>query len=124
MNAGQQLYPILSPLVDGRVYQLIRREGADATTPYIVYTPVSADPTTSQDGFTGYEWVRTQIDIYHDDYDELDSLADAVIDAINTHIRPSELSGRQHLYDADSELYRQSIDYEFFTKANKPNPQP
>lgn len=124
MNAGQQLYPILSPLVDGRVYQLIRREGADATTPYIVYTPVSADPTTSQDGFTGYEWVRAQIDIYHDDYDELDSLADAVIDAINTNIRPSELSGRQHLYDADSELYRQSIDYEFFTKANKPNPQP
>lgn len=120
MNAGQQLYPILSPLVYGRVYQLIRREGADAKTPYIVYTPVSANPTTSQDGFTGYEWVRVQIDIYHDDYDELDSLADAVIDAINTNIRPSELSGRQHLYDADSDLFRQSIDYEFFTKASKP----
>ena len=79
MNAGQQLYPILKDLVDGRVYQLVRREGADTDTPYIVYTPISTVPENVLDGYLGYESSRIQIDIYHDDYDELDTVADNVI---------------------------------------------
>lgn len=122
MNAGQQLYPILKDLVGGRVYQVVRREGADSTTPYIVYTPVTANPETSLDGYTGYDWSRVQIDIYHDDYDELDSIANQTIIAITTQIRPSEMGNRQHLYDNDSDLFRQSFDVEFFTEIPTPKP--
>lgn len=116
MNAGQQLYPILKELVAGRVYQLVRREGADMTLPYIVYSPISSVPENDLDGYTGHESARIQIDIYHDDYDELDVLTDNVIATINNNIQPSEYQGRRHLYESEDDLFRQSIDYEFWTK--------
>lgn len=116
MNAGQQLYPILKELVDGRVYQLVRRQGADTTLPYIVYTPISTLPVNCLDGYTGHESARMQIDIYHDDYDELDKLADKVIATINETIKPSEYQGRRQLYESESDLFRQSIDFEFWIK--------
>lgn len=114
MNAGQQLYPILSPLVDGRMFPMRRWEGADSANPYIIYSKVSSIPDSTMDGFSGHEYVRVQIDIYHEDYDELDALAIQVIDAINTGIPLSEFLNRQHLID-DSGLYRQSMDWQLWT---------
>lgn len=123
-NAGQQLYPILSQIFGKtRVFQLVRRETAtDKGLPYVVYTPVTTDPETSQDGYTGYDWSRVQIDIYHDSYDKLDSVAIQAIIAITGKIRPCEIGSRQHLYDNDSGLFRQTFDVEFFTEI--PTPQP
>lgn len=127
MNAGQQLYPILKGLVDGEVHQVMRLPKTDATgkplppkLPYIVYTPVTTTPETSQYGYTGYDWSRVQIDVYHSSYDKCDALSNQVIIAINKNIRPSELGSRQHLYDNDSKLWRQSFDYEFFTEIPTP----
>lgn len=116
MNAGQRLFPILKELVDGRVYQLVRRENAKPILPYIVYQPISSVPENYIGGYTGHESVRIQIDIYHNNYDKLDSLADNVIAMIDRHIKPSEYQGRRQLYESDSDLFRQSIDYEFWTK--------
>lgn len=116
MNAGQQLFPILSPFVGGRVFQLIRRETAtDKRVPYIVYTPIFSTPETAINGYTGHDWTRVQIDIYGNDYDALDALTNQVITAIDSNIKPSYLTSRQQLYDADGDLFRQSIDYEFPT---------
>ena len=91
-----------------------RWEGADSANPYIIYSKVSSIPDTTMDGFSGHEYARVQIDIYHDDYDELDILANTVIDTIQTNINPSEFLTRQHLID-DSGLYRQSIDWQLWT---------
>ncbi|MCK6052505.1 DUF3168 domain-containing protein [Moraxella osloensis] len=115
MNLGQQLYPILSPLVGGRVFPMQRWEGADSANPYIIYSKVSSIPDNTMDGFSGHEYVRVQIDIYHEDYDELDALAIQVIDAISTGIPLSEFLNRQELPDDDTGLYRQSMDWQLWT---------
>lgn len=115
MNAGQQLYPILSPLVDGRVFPMQRWEGADSNQPYIIYTPIDTIPDSTMDGFSGHEYARVQIDIYHHHYDQLDVLANQVIAAIQNQIPRAEFLNRQHLIDNDSQLYRQSMDWQLWT---------
>ena len=129
MNAGQQLNPILKDLVSGEVYQVVRLPKTDVTgkiiapqVPYIVYIPITTTPETSQYGYTGHDWSRVQIDIYHSSYDKCDDLANQVIIAINNHIQPSEMGNRQHLYDNDTKLWRQSFDVEFFTEIPTPTP--
>lgn len=114
MNVGQQLYPILNPLVLGRVFPLQRWNGASKSTPYIIYTPIDSIPDNTMDGFSGHEYARVQIDIYHDNYDQLDVLANKVIDEISKKIPQAEFLNRQHLID-DSGLYRQSMDWQLWT---------
>ena len=134
MIAGVQLFNVLSPLVgdtylektqyldralyidDGnkKIYPIIARENDDATVPYIIYQTVSSQPEVTNDGITGYEWVRMQIDVYHTDAYKATILANKVINAINEQIKPSIYDGQQQLYDHASGLYRQSIDYSFF----------
>ena len=114
MNVGQQLYPILNPLVSGRVFPLQRWNGASKSTPYIIYTPIDSIPDNTMDGFSGHEYARVQIDIYHDNYDKLDILANQVIDEISKKIPQAEFLNRQHLID-DSGLYRQSMDWQLWT---------
>ena len=91
-----------------------RWEGANSANPYIIYTPIDTIPDSTMDGFSGHEYARVQIDIYHEDYDALDTLANQVIETIQTNIRPSEFLNRQHLID-DSGLYRQSMDWQLWT---------
>lgn len=113
MIAGVQLYNVLAPLVGDRIYPLIIREHDDSTTPYIIYQVINTDPDITKDGTTGSEWVHVQIDVYHDDPYQCTLLANQVIKAINDQIQPSIYGGQQQLYDTASDLYRQSIDYEF-----------
>ncbi len=113
MNAGTQIFKIMGDLVGGRVFPLIRPETAADDTPYIIYTPISSQPINSLDGFLGHEYTQVQIDVYHTDYDELDSLVNQVIDKFR-ELNSSEFLGRQQLYD-DSGLYRQILEVQFFT---------
>ena len=131
MNAGQQLYPILKTIVGEQVYQVIKRTRTNAdgqplpdAVPYVVYAPISTVPETSQQGYAGFDWTRVQIDVYHNNYDALDAVVNEIITAIDKNIRPSELGTRQHLYDAETELFRQSFDYEFFTDLVRYPPPP
>ena len=97
-----------------RVYPLIIKETDDNTAPYIIYQVISSQPEITNDGITGHEWVRMQIDVYHTDAYQATLLANKVINNINDNIKPSIYDGQQQLYDHASGLYRQSIDYEFF----------
>ena len=117
-NAGQRLSPLLNPLFDNRVYPTKRMEGQDSDVPYAIYTQTTGNPETSQDGYTGYDWVRVQIDIYAEYENEADSLENEVKNLIATQIRPSEIGTTQHLTDDD--LYRRSFDVEFFTEIPTP----
>ena len=133
MIAGVQLYNILSAQLGTnqtdqtqytnsndftytklpRVYPIIIKETDDNTPPYILYQTISSQPEITNDGITGHEWVRMQIDVYHEDAYQATLLANKVINAINDQIQHSIYGGQQQMYDAASDLYRQSIDYEF-----------
>jgi len=113
MIAGVQLVQTLGPLVGNRIYPIIIREGNNATVPYIIYQVISSQAEVTNDGITGHEWVRVQIDVYHEDIYQCTLLANNVINTINEQIKHSIYNGQQQMYDSPSDLYRQSIDYEF-----------
>lgn len=113
MIAGVQLVQTLGSLVNARIYPMIIREHDDHTAPYIIYQIISSQPDITNDGITGHEWIRAQIDVYHDDAYACTMLANQVISSINNQIKNSIYGGQQQLYDTASDLYRQSIDYEF-----------
>lgn len=114
MKAGDRLYPLLGPLVGDRIYPMIAPESADQTRPYIIWQIISAYAETTPDGVTGHEWVRVQIDVYHDDYDDCTDLAHKVIGFISDNINPSQYNNSQQSYETESKLFRQSLDVEFW----------
>lgn len=111
MNASEKIYSLLSGLVDGRVYPLFVPESAPTADSYIVYQIINTTPDNTLDGVTGHEWVRVQIDVYHDDYDEMLSLSARAIGRLDG-ISPSNYLGVQHQFDAGQ--YRAIIEYEFW----------
>lgn len=111
MQAAEKIYTLLSDLVDGRVYPLIVPETADTADSYIVYQIIHTEPDNTLDGVIGHEWVRAQIDIYHDNYDDMLALASRVIGRLDS-ITPSNYLGVQHHYDSGQ--YRAIIEYEFW----------
>ncbi|MDO4895015.1 hypothetical protein [Moraxella sp.] len=114
MHAGEIIYPILAPLFDDKVYPLLVPESVINTSPYAVYTPISAVASQSLDGHMGDEWVRVQIDVYHHDYDELLDLSSKVTHALNTQLGLKIFSNyRQSI---DDRLFRVSLDVEFWQK--------
>lgn len=114
MIASVQLKQVLGPLVEGRIYPLRIDEKEDSTPPYIIYQEVSSQPEITDDGITGHEWAHMQIDVYHPDKYKVRLLANKVVSTINDQIKPSIYGGQQQLYDEASNLWRQSIDYEFW----------
>lgn len=114
MIAGVQLFQILSPLVDGRVYPLQVQETDLANTPFIVYQTVSSRPLNTIDGHTGHEWVRTQIDVYHEDAYQGTLLGNRVVQALSDAIKPNDYGGSILSYDPDARLHRVLIDFSFW----------
>lgn len=110
MIVGAQLYPLLSPLVDSRIYPIIVPEGSIKKTPYIVWQVISNLPENTIDGATGHEWVRVQIDCYDPSYDAAVQLSNDVLGVINSNIQTTDYFGTQQMYDKDAKLFRQSID--------------
>ncbi|MFB6349288.1 DUF3168 domain-containing protein [Moraxella sp. ZJ142] len=111
MNASEQVYTLLADLVNQQVFPLFINENQSVTPPYIIYQPITTTPDNTLDGVTGHEWVRMQIDIYHDDYDELLTLTSQVIAQLDT-IKPSNYESSQIIYEDD--LYRHVIEYGFW----------
>ena len=119
MIAGVLLYQLLSPLVtnedgSGRVYPKYAPEGQTVTLPYIIYRTISNLPDDSMDGVSGHEWVRVQIDIYHDNYDDGINLANNAVDVLNANIKPMVYHGMTEPDEPDPTIYRQSFDVEFW----------
>lgn len=115
MIAGVRINALLSPMVSGRLYPDMLTEHDDKTIPYVVYQNISTVPEVTLDGVTGHEWVRMQIDVYHNDKYQAVLLANRVVQEINDNIQPSIYSKRQSLREGN--LFRESIDYEFWQTA-------
>ncbi len=118
MDAYQQIYPILAPLVNGEAYpeHISEREnGGNQPIPYIIFTEISTDPEITLDGFLGHEYSRIQIDVYHQNIDKCHQLVKRVLWTINKQLPNATYLGRRRLPDPDTKLARQSLDYKFFT---------
>lgn len=116
-QASIQLFNLLGPLVGDRIYPRVVPEGYEDQAPYIIYQRISAQPEITLDGFSGYEWVSMQIDIYHDNDYAAELLANQVIHKINTQIEASIYDTRRQGQDPDTGLYFESVDYEFWQTA-------
>ena len=101
MHASETIYSTLAPLFAERVYPIAINEHASQITPYAIYNIITSNPLSTLDGYTGHDWVRVQIDIYHSDYDELIALTKEVISALDNHT--STYLGTT--YHSDGELY-------------------
>ena len=105
--------------VNDRIYPLLRDEGA--ALPAVVYTIVSLDPQGNLDGIDGSQrQYRVQIDCWSRTYDEMDLLALAVRDRMNTAATNFKTvfqpgSGFDE-YESETKLYRRSADYSCWFK--------
>lgn len=112
MLANQTIHSLLGPLVDRRIYPHIAPQGA--TVPYIVWQVISAQPQNTLDGTTQHQWLRVQIDVYDTSYDRSIQLSSNIVQALDDGVQLSIHAGSQQLYENDTKLFRQSIDYEFW----------
>lgn len=125
MIAGIRIVELLSGLVDNRVYPKYITEHQDSTLPYIIYQTISNVPDDSMDGVSGHEWVRVQIDVYHDNYDDGINLANDAVEILNNNIKPMVYGGMTEPDEPDQSIYRQSFDIEFWqTRQNIPQTTP
>ena len=77
------------------------------------------------DGVSGHEWVRVQIDVYHDNYDDGINLANDAVEILNNNIKPMVYGGMTEPNEPDQSIYRQSFDIEFWqTRQNIPQTNP
>lgn len=111
-----QLYPILSPLVNGSAYPDHIQEtasGKPIAPPHIIYREISAVADNAGVEFLEAEYIRVQIDVYHKSHLDCRLLSNQVISAVLAGIRHCEYVSRQRLYDPDTMLARYSMDFQF-----------
>lgn len=110
-RANTAVYNALKPLVNSRVWPLVRSESIK-DTPYIVYTPVSGQRLNTMQGYAGHNDVRMQIDIYTTEPTEGMTLAESVIntlDALDTV--SAAIDSDRYEYEQETRLYRTSLDF-------------
>lgn len=108
MHASETLYNRLSALFDGRVYPIVATEHADTAVPYAIYHTIASEPLNTIDGYTGHDFVRVQIDIYHSDYDDLLHCVDNTTQALNNFLYLGTT------YTSDGTLYRAIVEYKLW----------
>lgn len=125
MAVGKVIYDLLSndATVSATVGTKIYPDIAPQTTsfPYVVYQEISTTPTDDKDGTSKLDSIRLQIDMYDDNYDDIETLATAIRDALDRQtgtiqsvavdkiIFSNEVSGN---YDIDMNIWWRSQDYD------------
>lgn len=109
MTPEELTYSILRSLASGRVYPI---EGYQAgALPYIVYQRISTIPYNTICGDTGSSYVRMQIDVITDNYEDARDLARLVRRSMkNDAVFQSE----RHLSEPERGMYRVTQDYNIF----------
>lgn len=129
MAVGKVIYDQLSNdgtvagLVSTRIYPDIAPQRA--TLPYVVYTEISTAPTDDKDGSSVLDTIQVQVDMYDDNYDDVETLAAAIraaLDRVSGTIQSvvvdkiiysGEGSGA---YSADMNIWWRSQDYQIRIK--------
>ncbi|ELM7725496.1 DUF3168 domain-containing protein [Escherichia coli] len=106
------IYALLSPLAEGRVYPYVAPLGSDGkpsvTPPWIIFSivdDVSADVMCGQ----AESRVSVQVDVYSTTIKESRSLRDLALSSLKP-LNPTEVV-KIHGYEPDRRLYRATLDF-------------
>lgn len=108
----------VSSLVGGRVTPSHMSEGA--LPPFVVYTPIFAEPRYDLEGQTTLTKGRIQVDCYAEDADTAMAIADAVIAAVPVTGWPLHRTGHteQDLgMETDTRLFRRMLEFDIFHRS-------
>lgn len=109
-----ELYTQLKSLCEGRIYPLTAPE--NATTPFITYQVINNSDTTSVQGENYSNRYLIQLDIFSTSYSEVKTTLGAAKDAMyQFKYQPHEFNSRD-LYEKDTQLHRQLIEFNLITK--------
>lgn len=115
MNVEQQLYTVLAAnapvaaLVITRIYPLLMPQGV--TLPAISYQRVATVPNNDLEGTQNHEWVRVQVDCWHNNYAGVKALAAAVRTALQVTPVYGQLLTELDDYDSEEKLFRVIQDF-------------
>lgn len=108
----EDLYPLLAPLADGKVYPYIVPLGADGqpsvTLPWIIFSIIS---DVSSDVLSGQAEaaISVQIDVYALDIVEARNLREQALQAVKS-FHPTGIS-RTPGYESDSHYHRATLEF-------------
>ena len=109
-----ELYIQLQGLCEGRIYPLTAPE--NATTPFITYQNINNRDLTSFKGENYANRYLFQIDVFAKSYLEAKTIKGAIHDAMyQFEYQPHDFTSRD-LYEKDTELYRQLIEFNLIKK--------
>lgn len=112
MRASVMIFQTLSPLLSARVFPAPRAETADQTVPYATYQKITSNSENTLDAWTGHDYVRVQVDVWHNTLNEAEILGNQVKSAItNQTLCAAELADTRDTYDETTKLHGQSIDF-------------
>ena len=101
------LFNLLSPLVSGKAYPLMAKQGTAA--PFIVFSNVSSVPDGSICGSTRDSDRLFQVDCYHQNHSDLCTLREATIAALHGSSLIEAVEGFATDYEQDTKLFRALI---------------
>lgn len=113
MTLEEQLYAVLAPLASGGAWPLIAAQGTPV--PYIVYGDVISQTENSLQGASALQNTRLQIDGYHASYAAMKVLGLAIDAAMAASALVQIKLSEQVFYEADTRLYRVSLDYSLWS---------
>lgn len=101
------LYTLLSPLVSGKAYPLVAKQGD--TAPFIVFSAVSAVQDVSICGSTRDADRLFQVDCYHDNHKDLCTLRESTLTALSASSLVEAVEGFSTDFEPDTKLFRALI---------------
>lgn len=99
----------LNTLVSGRVYP--NQKPQNGQVPYLVYFIVSDNDKQCIGGSAYQQDIRVQIDCYSTSYSNVKAIKDATKNALYSFGKPLNSLSNRDIYENDTELYRQLIDF-------------
>ncbi len=112
MTANVAVLEALKPFVNNAVWPFVRPSDAD-DLPYIVYSPISNNPLTTLEGWTGDSQIRMQIDVYADELSQADALSKQLIPVIENleSISATVQDGGTSGYETETRLFRCTVEF-------------
>ena len=101
------LYTLLSPLVSGKAYPLIAKQGD--TAPFIVFSAVSNEQDVSICGSTRDADRLFQVDCYHTNHKDMCTLRESTIAALQGSSIIEAVESFATDYEPDTKLFRALI---------------
>lgn len=113
MSAELTIQTALAALVAGRCFPLTAPD--PVVKPYVIYSVISDVTENSLDGDSGLSLKRVQVDIYSTTYGGVKTLAATVKSSFTVAIPQSIHLSSQDLYEPDTQLYRITMDFSFWS---------